>query len=215
MAFEFFDPGPLIDGDLELIVPEEKWIDEILRRPAHPVGRLDPSANITRQQIEDYLRAAPAGRYVPGPKEVRVPAISILDAAARRVQTAGRDRRRHRPAHRRQRRPAHAPGPRRLQRLPRRPGPSLRRPRPASCFSRSRQHGLREIWITCNPENIASRRTCQFLGATFVGTVPLPKNHILYRAASGQMPISPRPQRTGLPLVVLQEEKTPRWPIEA
>ncbi len=35
-------------------------------------------------------------------------------------------------------------------------------------------HGLPEVWITCNPDNLASIRTCERLGATFVENVPLP-----------------------------------------
>src|SRR5882672_8862226 len=31
----------------------------------------------------------------------------------------------------------------------------------------ARRHGLPEIWITCNPDNMPSRRTCEVLGAEF------------------------------------------------
>ncbi|HSV14470.1 MAG TPA: GNAT family N-acetyltransferase, partial [Tepidisphaeraceae bacterium] len=44
----------------------------------------------------------------------------------------------------------------------------------------ARRHGLDELWITCNPDNIASRRTCERLGATLVNIVPVPKDHELY-----------------------------------
>lgn len=33
------------------------------------------------------------------------------------------------------------------------------------------QHGMRELWITTNPENLASRRTAERLGAVYVETV--------------------------------------------
>src|SRR5581483_12414364 len=64
MSFQFLDPGPLIDRELELIVPEAKWTNEILRTCAHPLGRGDSTAKTTRQQIEDYLRAAPNGHFI-------------------------------------------------------------------------------------------------------------------------------------------------------
>jgi predicted acetyltransferase len=41
-------------------------------------------------------------------------------------------------------------------------------------------HGLPEVWITCNPDNIASIRTCERLGAIFRGNVPLPINTDMY-----------------------------------
>jgi tagatose 1,6-diphosphate aldolase len=45
----------------------------------------------------------------------------------------------------------------------------------------ARRHGLPEMWITCNPENIASRKTCERLGMTYVQTIDLPTDHILYQ----------------------------------
>jgi tagatose 1,6-diphosphate aldolase len=40
---------------------------------------------------------------------------------------------------------------------------------------------LSELWITCNPENVASRRTCEFAGAEFVEIVDLPPHVDMYR----------------------------------
>ena len=36
------------------------------------------------------------------------------------------------------------------------------------------RHGFPELWITCGPENVASRRTCENAGFTFVEIVPVP-----------------------------------------
>ena len=44
----------------------------------------------------------------------------------------------------------------------------------------ARMHGVRRLWITCNPENIASRRTCLGAGGRLVEIVKLPKDHSLY-----------------------------------
>ena len=44
----------------------------------------------------------------------------------------------------------------------------------------ARHHGLTEIWITCNPENIASRRTAELAGGTFIEIVDLPEDHEMY-----------------------------------
>lgn len=38
----------------------------------------------------------------------------------------------------------------------------------------ARRHGFTELWITCNPDNLASRRTCELVGAEYVETVDLP-----------------------------------------
>jgi tagatose 1,6-diphosphate aldolase len=41
----------------------------------------------------------------------------------------------------------------------------------------ARRHGMERLWITCNPDNIASRRTCERLGARLVDIVPIPGDH--------------------------------------
>jgi predicted acetyltransferase len=33
------------------------------------------------------------------------------------------------------------------------------------------RHGFPELWITCNPDNVASRRSCELAGAAYVETV--------------------------------------------
>jgi tagatose 1,6-diphosphate aldolase len=36
---------------------------------------------------------------------------------------------------------------------------------------------MTRIWVTCNPDNAASRRTCERLGAQLVDIVAIPKTH--------------------------------------
>lgn len=45
----------------------------------------------------------------------------------------------------------------------------------------AKAHGLDPLWITCNPDNLASRRTCELAGATLLEVVTLPRNTDLYR----------------------------------
>lgn len=47
-------------------------------------------------------------------------------------------------------------------------------------------HGMTELWITCNPENIASRRTCESAGAEFAGIVNLPPDIDMYQEGERQ-----------------------------
>ena len=42
-------------------------------------------------------------------------------------------------------------------------------------------HGLRTIWITCAPKNMASRRTCELAGGEYVDTVNVPRETELYK----------------------------------
>ena len=45
----------------------------------------------------------------------------------------------------------------------------------------ARRHGIDPVWITCNPDNWASRRTCELIGGQLVEIVDLPPTNDLYR----------------------------------
>jgi predicted acetyltransferase len=47
-------------------------------------------------------------------------------------------------------------------------------------------HGLKVLWITCNPDNHPSRRTCEILGCEFVEIVDLPEDTDMYREGERQ-----------------------------
>ena len=42
-------------------------------------------------------------------------------------------------------------------------------------------HGFDSLWITCNPDNHASRRTCERLGAVLVDVVELPEESDMFQ----------------------------------
>ena len=48
-------------------------------------------------------------------------------------------------------------------------------------FPLMRDHGINPVWITCNPDNLASRRTLELIGAEFVETVPVPRDNDMYK----------------------------------
>lgn len=43
-----------------------------------------------------------------------------------------------------------------------------------------RAHGLRTLWLTIMPENVASQRTCQLIGAKYIETVRVPTRHEMF-----------------------------------
>jgi predicted acetyltransferase len=45
----------------------------------------------------------------------------------------------------------------------------------------ARELHLNPLWITCDPENIASRRSCELAGAQFVEIVDVPDTCIIHR----------------------------------
>ncbi len=50
----------------------------------------------------------------------------------------------------------------------------------------ARHHDLTTLWITCNPDNDASRRTCEILGCQFIEIVDVPPQTDLYQREEKQ-----------------------------
>ena len=50
----------------------------------------------------------------------------------------------------------------------------------------ARLHGLNPLWITANPDNYASRRSCELAGAKFVEIVDLPWATDMYQMGERQ-----------------------------
>lgn len=191
MAFGFLDPGPLIDAELELIAPDARWIDAMLRSCAHPLSASDSAtAGMTRSRAMDFLRAAPQGRQAGDLHSGRVPSYHFWMRL--RPLTA---------------QPRMAPG-HGLPPVEIAGGLALRignnfdlemylghigynvYPPARGChyaeracrlvLPLARAHGMKRLWITCNPDNWASRRTCQRLGCQLAQIVPVPSHHSLY-----------------------------------
>lgn len=53
-------------------------------------------------------------------------------------------------------------------------------------FPLARSHGLSPLWITCNPDNWPSRRTCELAGGSLVEIVDLPKDSDMHRRGERQ-----------------------------
>ncbi|OZV13485.1 tagatose-bisphosphate aldolase [Tissierella sp. P1] len=48
-------------------------------------------------------------------------------------------------------------------------------------FELARKHGLDTLIITCDPDNIASRKTCEYCGANLLEIVDVPQWHPMYK----------------------------------
>ena len=50
----------------------------------------------------------------------------------------------------------------------------------------AKDHDFRVVWITCNPENVASRRTCELAGGQLIDIVDLPPETDMYKEGERQ-----------------------------
>jgi tagatose 1,6-diphosphate aldolase len=180
-TFQFLDAGRLIDGDLELVKPDGRYAEDVLAACRHPttLAEAPDMARVTRQGLNHFLDVAPAGHHPGHSGRGQAPAyhfwMRTTPAAGRPAMAGGiglrigdsADLRRY------------------IGHIGYNVYPFARGHRLAERSARlllplARRHGMSAVWITCNPDNAASHRTCQRLGATYVDTVDLPETHELY-----------------------------------
>ena len=135
-TFEFLDPGPLRDGDLELVLvarhaadPVKKWVpsyDFELRVAGERSGRINFRA-VDAENLRMY------GGHFGYAVEPKFRGRHFAERGVRLLL------------------------------------PFVRR------------HGFKTVYITCNPDNSPSRRTCERLGATLVEIIPLPADNDMYK----------------------------------
>ncbi len=188
----FFDPGVLRDGELELLQPSRCHASDFLRAAAHPQCVADPECAVSADGLMMFLDNHPRGLERPDPRRGRPGSYRFwMRLHPEMVAAAGGSQRRVDP-------PIPIGGtislrisddegtrmyyghvgylvfpPARGKRYAER---SLRLLLPLAA-----RHGMSELWITTNPDNIPSRRTCERLGAEYVQTVDVPPKHPLYQ----------------------------------
>ena len=141
--FQFLDPGPLVDGDLELRLVDKK--------PG------DPSIGIVPMYVFEMRHRGHIQSF--GNIDLRVGHTFLLDLIGGQIgYNVDPTYRGHRYAAR-----------------------SIKLLLPLA-----KRHDLQTIWITCNPDNIASRRSAERAGAKFVEIVDVPPSHELYQRGDRQ-----------------------------
>jgi predicted acetyltransferase len=184
-TFRFLDTGPLVHGELELVAPHASLVEEFIRTCAHPQSRAESGSIVDRRQLLEFLRVAPRGQQNGDASHGRPPSYHFWMY----VRPDPRN---------------YSPGDLRIAgTMGLRVGESEdlemylghvgyhvypfargRHYAERACrllFPLIRGHGLGTIWITCNPDNHPSRRTCERLGGELIDIVPLPSNHVLYQ----------------------------------
>lgn len=176
----------MIDRELELVSPDWAYLEDMLASLAHPQTMDDPTVGrYRREDLETFLRTHPQGRVPMDPSSGHPPGYHFwmklrdsgdLDPQRPEIPIAGTiglrisdstDVRYY------------------LGHIGYSVFPPARGHHYAERSCRlllplARAHGIKELWITCNPDNWASRRTCERLGCTLVEIVPLPSWHRLY-----------------------------------
>jgi hypothetical protein len=193
LAFQFVDPGPLWDDDLELVPLDARWVDHVVRAANHPMTRkyAPGDANVTRSQLNSTLQSWPGGRQPGDPENGIAPAYHFwmkvtVPRPVRPPLFGGRTGRRFAIAGGIAMRIGHSDD---IERYYGHVGYHVYPPSRGHHYAEravrlllplAQHHGMNPLWITTNPDNLASRRTCERLGAEFVETLEVPQGHPLY-----------------------------------
>jgi predicted acetyltransferase len=180
-AFSFLDPLPLVDDDLELVAPASRWIDAMLDGAADPWTRqVDPELSdlLSRPGLEEFVAACPGGHDPGDDARGRVPCYHFWmrsDRAPLRVVGSVTLRVGY-----------NADLELYFGHIGYNVFPRVRGRRYAERACRlllplARRHGMDPVWITTDPDNWASRKTCERLGAELADVVDVPRQHVLYR----------------------------------
>ncbi|MGB7156512.1 MAG: GNAT family N-acetyltransferase [Tepidisphaeraceae bacterium] len=181
MPFDFLEPGPLVDGDLELVPPNPIHLDDLLTTCRHPLTVRDApkEAQTTRDALQRFLRAAPGGREPGDPSRGWMPSYHFwmkLHGSRLPVRIAGGIGLRIGTTDEIRRYAGHVG----YHVYPPARGHHYAERACRMVLPLARAHGIGELWITVNPDNVASRRTCERLGATLVETILIPTDHPFY-----------------------------------
>ena len=197
-AFSFLDATrlfTLVDHELELVEPEVRHIDDVLAACRHPLTqKLMPAhARAGRDTLMTFLEQNPRGQSQGDPARNIAPGYTFWMRSAQPIPTPiayGRS------SHARtfdvamagsiSLRIGQSPN---LDRYLGHIGYHVLPPARGHHFAEraarlllplARAHGQHTLWITCNPDNAASRRTCERLAASYVDIVEVPKDNALY-----------------------------------
>jgi predicted acetyltransferase len=180
-SFKFLDPGPLNDADLELIAPSEQWVDAVLKSCRHPRSMREAPAlaETSRRLLLDFIVACPNGKQAANSGSGVLPAyhfwMRVKDNSE--LPMAGGIGLRIGNTYEAVMYSGHVG----YHVYPPAQGHHYAERACRLLLPLARQHGIDPLWITCNPDNFASRRTCERLGAALVEIVPVPVEHPLYQ----------------------------------
>ena len=179
--FRFLDPGPLVDDDLKLLPPDLKYIDDVLEACSHPltVAKSPELTKISREGMLQFIESAPQGRHRGEPKRENIPSYHFwmhLTGDTVPLKIAGAIGLRIGDTTNLRRYIGHVG----YNVYPPARGRHLAERATRLLLPLARRHELKSLWITCNPDNLASRRTCERLGGELIEVVNVPPENELH-----------------------------------
>lgn len=183
---QFYRLENAVDHELELVRPASRYIDDMLAACQHPTVWADKSSAWTRKQLVEFVSRNPdgieAGDAITGRwpgyylwlrlRPEFKPVIPMAGTLSFRL--ADTEQIRMYSGHIGYGVFAPARGNHYAERAVR------------LVLPLARAHGMDHLWITCNPDNTPSRRTCERLGAELIEIVDIPKTNLLYEKGERQ-----------------------------
>ncbi len=174
-SFRFLETGPLVDGELRLVEPGPAYLDDAVEAIEHPLSAAEVTPDDTRRRLVEFVENFPRGRQPAEPGKGLVPVyhfwmyvesgLPIRIAGGIGLRVGDNPELRLYSGHIGYNVYPAARGNHFAERAVRLIMPLAVR------------HRLKPVWITCNPDNTPSRRTCERLGAELVEVVDIPPDH--------------------------------------
>ena len=183
----FYPPGVMRDAELELLQPSLDLAEHYLQSVHHPACAGEPDCAVSPRALRAYLKRHPGGIQYPNPRRGRPPEYRFW----MRLQSSVEPGRTPEPA------PIPIGGTISFRFIndqntllyyghigyhvfPPARGRHYAERSARLVLPLARRHGMKELWITTNPDNLPSRRTCERLGAQMLEIVDLPVGHPLW-----------------------------------
>mgnify|MGYP002759362558 CR=1 FL=1 len=176
---QFYPLPQSIDGELELVAPSARYIDDMLTTAAHPGCRGEPVTTWTRQSLLAFVEQHPGGLERGDPLLGRWPGyvfwMRLRPSSRPVVPLAGTISLRLGDDDQIRLYTGHIG----YGVFPPARGNHYAERGTRLLMALAKLHGKDHLWITCNPNNIASRRTIERLGGEFVEVVEVPPDNVV------------------------------------
>ncbi len=183
---QFFNLQNTTDRELALVQPAARWIDDMLETCQHPISWGDSGAQWTRQRLLDFVNDYPLGHELGDSFLGRAPTyyfwMRLLPEYRPIVPMAGTISFRVSDTTQIRRYAGHIG----YGVFPPARGHHYAERATRLLIPLAKMHGMDHLWITCNPDNFPSRRTCERLGAELVETVDIPPGNPFYQRGERQ-----------------------------
>lgn len=183
---QFYNLPNSNDQELTLVQPAARWIDDMIEACRHPIGWGDSTTLWTRDRLNEFVQHYPNGIERGDLFLGRAPCyyfwMHLLPQHKPEIPMAGTISFRVSDSVQIRRYAGHIG----YGVFPAARGHHYAERATRLLLPLAKMHGMDHLWITCNPDNLPSRRTCERLGCRLIEIVDIPPGNPFYERGERQ-----------------------------